>query len=110
MRRWISTGSGRRLANGSCPTGASPIAPMPAPAQFQNIVAVLTATGCNDVDWPRSVDFYARAVTQNRIEFPLTAGMPANIWTCAFWPFEAETPVRITPRGPDNVLLVQNRR
>lgn len=36
--------------------------------------------------------------------------MPANIWSCAFWPFEAEQPVTITPHGPDNVLLIQNRR
>lgn len=87
-----------------------PTNPAPPPAVAQNLFAVLNATGCNDVSWPRSVDFYARAVAKNRQEFPLTAGMPANIWSCAFWPFEAEQPVTITPHGPDNVLLIQNRR
>jgi pimeloyl-ACP methyl ester carboxylesterase len=83
---------------------------VPPAAQAQNLVAVQTATGCNDVAWPRSADHYARAVARNRRDFPLTAGMPANIWACAFWPYDAEKPVRITARGPDNVLLIQNRR
>jgi len=33
--------------------------------------------------------------------------MPANIWPCALWPYEAEKPVTITSHGPDNVLLIQ---
>jgi pimeloyl-ACP methyl ester carboxylesterase len=90
--------------------GALPTNPAPPPAVFQNLLAVATATACNDVSWPRSVDLYARAVAKSRQDFPLTAGMPASIWSCAFWPFEAEHPVVITPRGPDNVLLIQNRR
>jgi pimeloyl-ACP methyl ester carboxylesterase len=90
--------------------GGPPTIPVPPPAQYQNIYAVLTATGCNDVNWPRSVDYYARAVAENRHDFPLTAGMPANITACAFWPYEAEKPVTITSHGPDNVLLIQNRR
>jgi pimeloyl-ACP methyl ester carboxylesterase len=90
--------------------GPLPTIPVPPPAEFQNFLAVGTATACNDVSWPRPVDFYARAVAKNRQDFPLTAGMPANIWPCAFWPFEAEKPITITSHGPDNVLLIQNRR
>ncbi|MCS7476890.1 alpha/beta hydrolase [Umezawaea endophytica] len=90
--------------------GGPPSIPVPPPAQFQNGYAVLTATGCNDVDWPRSVDHYARAVAENRREFPLTAGMPVNIMACAFWPYRAEKPVTVTSHGPENILLVQNLR
>jgi hypothetical protein len=45
-----------------------------------------------------------------RAAYPLTAGMPANIRPCAFWPYlPAEPPTRIAPRG-GAVLMVQNRR
>ncbi|HEV8555327.1 MAG TPA: alpha/beta hydrolase [Actinophytocola sp.] len=90
--------------------GGPPTIPVPPPAQYQNTYAALTATGCNDVNWPRSVDHYVRTVAQNRHDFPLTAGMPANITACAFWPYQAENPVTITSHGPDNVLLIQNLR
>ncbi|GAB3893871.1 alpha/beta hydrolase [Kibdelosporangium lantanae] len=88
--------------------GPLPVIPVPPPDQLQNIVAVQTATACNDVAFPR--DGYARAVAQNRRDFPLTAGMPVNIGACAFWPYRPDNAVRITSRGPDNVLLVQNTR
>ncbi|WP_132112691.1 alpha/beta hydrolase [Actinocrispum wychmicini] len=87
-----------------------PVPAIPVPPNLQNLVAVSTATACNDVAWPRSVQFYADAVARSRSDFPLTAGMPANIMPCAFWPFQPVQPVRITPYGPDNVLLVQNLR
>ncbi|MGW0811164.1 alpha/beta hydrolase [Nonomuraea sp. NPDC002799] len=42
---------------------------------------------------------------------PLTAGMPVNAGPCAYWPFKpADPPVRVTSRGPANVLLIQNLR
>ncbi|MEV4429130.1 alpha/beta hydrolase [Streptomyces sp. NPDC049602] len=66
---------------------------------------------CNDVDWPRSVPAYERAVAADRVRHPLTAGMPANITPCAFWKGGAvEKPTRITDRGPSNVLMIQNLR
>lgn len=43
--------------------------------------------------------------------YPITNGLPSNIWPCAFWPTEPiEAPVRITDHGPGNVLLTQNLR
>ena len=37
--------------------------------------------------------------------------MPRNALVCAAWPWQPkEPPVRITDRGPSNVLLVQNTR
>jgi hypothetical protein len=37
--------------------------------------------------------------------------MPANIFPCAFWPYQpAERPTRITSTGPSNILMIQNLR
>ncbi|MFC9737644.1 alpha/beta hydrolase [Streptomyces noursei] len=73
--------------------------------------AVTIATICNDVAWPRDPDAYRRAVAVDRVRHPLTAGMPANVTPCAFWPDRpADPPVRITDRGPANLLMVQNLR
>ncbi|CAM3954605.1 alpha/beta hydrolase [Kibdelosporangium persicum] len=86
-----------------------PTIPLPPPDQHQNAVAVLTATGCNDVAWPRSAGHYARAVARDRLTYPLTAGMPQNITACAFWPYrQAEPATRIAPSS--KVLMIQNRR
>jgi pimeloyl-ACP methyl ester carboxylesterase len=90
--------------------GPLPAVPVPPADQLQNIIAVQTATACNDVAFPRDVDGYVDAVARNRSDFPLTAGMPANIGACAFWPYRPDSAVRVTSRGPDNVLLVQNVR
>ena len=54
---------------------------------------------------------YARNTRVDRLLFPITAGMPANIWPCAFWPLRpVEPPVKIVDRGPRNVLILQNLR
>jgi pimeloyl-ACP methyl ester carboxylesterase len=42
--------------------------------------------------------------------WPLTAGMPANIWACAYWDKPAEATVKVVPGGPRNTLILQNRR
>ncbi|TMR91660.1 alpha/beta hydrolase [Nonomuraea basaltis] len=78
---------------------------------LQNTAAHAGATMCNDVEWPDSISRHQRQVTRDRAAHPLTAGMPANMGPCAFWPFKpAEPPVRVTSRGPANVLLIQNLR
>ncbi|KHD76810.1 alpha/beta hydrolase [Actinoplanes utahensis] len=87
-----------------------PAASAPPAAALQNTAAVLTATICNDVRWPRSVDGYAEDVATNRAAYPLTAGMPVNIYACAFWPEPSEDPVTVSPDGPANVLMIQNLR
>ncbi|MGW2558388.1 alpha/beta hydrolase [Streptomyces sp. NPDC001514] len=92
-------------------------APLPAPQVMpdeimQNVAAVSAATLCNDVDWPEaSPSAYQRDVDKSRKSHPLTAGMPVNVMPCAFWQDEPrERPVRITPHGPSNILMIQNRR
>lgn len=89
--------------------------PLPAPstppeAVLQNSAAVVFATICNDVAWPRAIGRYARAVTADRAAHPLTAGMPVNTGPCAFWPAPAQPPVRVSDHGPAGIMLIQNRR
>ncbi|GLW09107.1 hypothetical protein Misp01_42360 [Microtetraspora sp. NBRC 13810] len=92
-------------------SGPLPTAVAPPEAQMQNTAATAGATMCNDVEWPDSTRLHERLVTQDRKAHPLTAGMPVNLGPCAYWPWRpAEPPVRITAKGPSNVLLVQNLR
>ncbi|MFJ2754487.1 alpha/beta hydrolase [Nocardioides sp. NPDC087217] len=65
---------------------------------------------CNDARWPSSVATYQRNVAVDRIRYPLFGAAGANITPCAYWPDPAEPQVRITDRGPANVLMVQNLR
>ncbi|MCF3120394.1 alpha/beta fold hydrolase [Streptomyces arenae] len=88
-----------------------PAPPSPPDAALQNTIAVGTATLCNDVAWPTSTAAYREGVARSRAAYPLTAGMPRNAMPCAAWPtVPKEPPVRITDRGPSNILLVQNER
>jgi pimeloyl-ACP methyl ester carboxylesterase len=90
----------------------TPAPPVPAPPpDFGNLIAVQTATGCNDVAWPGPDHDYAADVARDRAAHPLTAGMPVNIRACAFWPYRpAEPATRVTAHGPHNIVMIQNRR
>lgn len=92
--------------------GTVPPAPeAPPEAVLQNVAGVGAGTLCNDVAWPKSAAVYQKDVAESRTEYPLTAGMPRNAMLCAAWPYPPrEAPVRITDRGPSNILLVQNER
>ncbi|MFH9570366.1 alpha/beta hydrolase [Streptomyces sp. NPDC017454] len=92
--------------------GTVPPAPAgPPEAVLQNVTAVGAGVLCNDVAWPKSAAVYQKDVTVSRAKYPLTAGMPRNAMLCAAWPYPPrEAPVRITDRGPSNILLVQNER
>lgn len=73
--------------------------------------SLMIATICYDVRWPGPGSGYAQRVAADRARYPLTAGMPAAITPCAFWKDDpAERPVRITERGPSNVLMLQSLR
>jgi pimeloyl-ACP methyl ester carboxylesterase len=76
-----------------------------------NQVTMTMALICGDAAWSRNVAGYAAATAADRAKYPLTAGMPANIWPCAFWPYAPiERPVKVTSNGPRDVLILQNRR
>ncbi|KUO22270.1 alpha/beta hydrolase [Streptomyces dysideae] len=88
-----------------------PAPPAPPKAVLQNVTAISAATICNDAAWPKSAAAYQKDVDESRAKYPLTAGMPRNAMVCAAWPWTPkEPPVRITDRGPSNVLLIQNER
>ncbi|MCR6482847.1 alpha/beta hydrolase [Amycolatopsis sp. OK19-0408] len=85
----------------------SPAAPgVPA----DNQATMFLALTCGDAEWSHDVGGYAAATAADRKAWPLTAGMPANIWPCAFWPQPLEKPVAVTAAGPRNTLILQNRR
>ncbi|WP_380284035.1 alpha/beta hydrolase [Kitasatospora purpeofusca] len=75
-----------------------------------NDVAALVAVLCGDTPAPRDLAQYQRKVTDSRQRNPIVAGMGANIWPCAFWPAPLEPAVRVTDRGPANILLLQTTR
>ncbi|EXG81202.1 alpha/beta hydrolase [Cryptosporangium arvum] len=75
-----------------------------------NAIASAYAVACGDVRWPTTLDTYRRAVARDRAAYPLSAGFPANLWPCAFWPTPPiEAPVRIADHGP-RILVLQNER
>lgn len=87
----------------------------PDPAQLppvnQAFPATLWGIVCGDATWPGSIAQHQRQVLSDRKKYPITNGLPSNIWPCAFWPTKPIEPrVQITDRGPGNVLLTQNLR
>ncbi|MER7477271.1 alpha/beta hydrolase [Streptomyces sp. NPDC126510] len=88
-----------------------PVPEAPPESVLQNVTAVGVGTICNDVDWPGSAAAYQKDVDRSRAAYPLTAGMPRGPMVCAAWPYAPKEPaVRVTGRGPSNILLVQNER
>jgi pimeloyl-ACP methyl ester carboxylesterase len=78
---------------------------------IDNEISVAYAIVCDDVAWPRDVSTYRRNVAADRRAWPITAGMPSNVWPCTFWPSRpVEPPVAVTAEGPRNVLILQNLR
>jgi pimeloyl-ACP methyl ester carboxylesterase len=75
-----------------------------------NQATLFMALTCGDAEWPHDVDGYATRTAADREKWPLTAGMPADIWACAFWHKPVEPTVTVLPGGPRNTLILQNRR
>jgi pimeloyl-ACP methyl ester carboxylesterase len=75
-----------------------------------NQATMFLALVCGDAGWSHDVDGYAARTAADRKAWPLTAGMPANIWACAYWNTPIEPPVAVTATGPRNTLILQNRR
>ncbi|TQM03083.1 alpha/beta fold hydrolase [Pseudonocardia kunmingensis] len=75
-----------------------------------NQATMFLALTCGDAEWPDDVAEYATRSAADREAWPLTAGMPANIWPCAFWEAPIEEPVTVTDEGPGDILILQNRR
>jgi pimeloyl-ACP methyl ester carboxylesterase len=96
------------LAGARAATGVTRLA---AAIPADNQPSVQVAIHCNDDPWPRDVATYRRNVALDRRLFPRTAGFPANIWACAFWPHkQIEPAIRVRGNGARTVLIVQNLR
>ncbi|WP_405409658.1 alpha/beta hydrolase [Streptomyces sp. NBC_01124] len=81
------------------------------PANLENAMASRFAVVCGDSRWPRGIGRYQHNAAVDRLKYPMLGGSTANINPCAFWPRKRiEPPVRITDRGPSNVLMLQNER
>jgi pimeloyl-ACP methyl ester carboxylesterase len=82
--------------------------PVPAP---DNPFASPWAVVCGDADWPESPATYQRDVRVSQRLFPMIGPAAANIWPCAFWPFEPRDPVvEIDTLRRGKALLVQSFR
>ncbi|MCE7011476.1 alpha/beta hydrolase [Kibdelosporangium philippinense] len=75
-----------------------------------NVRASQLAVVCGDAGAPRDMRHYQREVAINRELFPLMAGMGTNVWSCAFGRGPVEPPVKVTSKGPANVLIIQTLR
>jgi len=76
-----------------------------------NQATMFLALDCGDVAWSRDLADYATRTAADRAKWPLTAGMPADVWACAFWPTPpVEAPVTVTDNGPRTTLILQNKR
>ncbi|HEY1664524.1 MAG TPA: alpha/beta hydrolase [Trebonia sp.] len=79
------------------------------PADNQTTVEM--ALICGDAPWSTNVASYAANTSAARAKYPLSDGMPDDIWACAFWSKPPIEPtVKVTADGPRDVLLLQNQR
>ena len=76
-----------------------------------NQTTMTFALVCGDTSWPHDVQSYAAATAAAQAKYPLSDGMPDNIWPCAFWSkAPVEPAVKVTAGGPRDILLLQNQR
>ncbi|WNV87175.1 alpha/beta hydrolase [Umezawaea sp. Da 62-37] len=90
----------------------TPLPPGPSPdlSRLESLISGRFHVMCGDSRWPTSVATYERNVAVDRVHYPMFGAAAANVYPCAFWPDPVEQPVRISDRGPRNVLMVQNER
>ncbi len=114
VRFWKSAAD---LAGGSLTTADSAVleqvladSPTTPGVTADNQATMFLALTCGDAEWPHDIAGYATRTAADREAYPLTAGMPGNIWVCAYWKKPAEAPVTVTDTGSRNTLVLQNRR
>ncbi|WP_415830245.1 alpha/beta hydrolase, partial [Kibdelosporangium persicum] len=91
--------------------GAAPATlAVPPTVPGDNLRASQLAVICGDAKAPRDMRHYQREVAVNRKLFPLLGGMGTNVWSCAFGRDPVEPPVKVTSKGPANILMVQTLR
>lgn len=98
------------LDQGAVPTAARSSQQSRKADSMENYLSSQHAVICNDSVWPREPSTYRRNVRIDKQRFPMFGGSTANISPCAFWPTQPQSKVKITDRGPANVLIAQNLR
>ena len=79
---------------------SSPSTPAAKGVPADNQATMALAMICGDTAWSHDVDSYADATAAARAKYPLSAGMPNNIWPCAFWSKQPIEPlVKVTSHG-----------
>ncbi|MFE2374027.1 alpha/beta hydrolase [Streptomyces sp. NPDC059398] len=79
-------------------------------AYSDNFPAAYLGVICGDSRWPTALTTYQHNVAADRADHPMYGAFAANIRPCAFWRAPKEPQVKITDRGPSDVLMVQNLR
>ncbi|MDT8910295.1 alpha/beta hydrolase [Amycolatopsis sp. PS_44_ISF1] len=94
------------------PKSAAPEQTGDAPAAGNdNIISSYFYVTCGDSSWPTSLPGYQLNVAVDRALYPMFGAAGSNVGTCAYWPSKPVEPkVRITGRGPTDVLMMQNLR
>ncbi|MEU6120835.1 alpha/beta hydrolase [Streptomyces sp. NPDC047123] len=88
-----------------------PVPELPSSPDAEQFMSARFAVICGDAAWPRTLRAYQRGVAADRKRYPLLGGSTANIGPCAYWPRSwVKDPVRVSDRGPANILMVQNER
>jgi pimeloyl-ACP methyl ester carboxylesterase len=107
---WVAVANRAPMATPDAAVAAARAPAVASGVPPDNSIAALYGIVCGDDAWPRTPRLYARQVRADRRAWPLTAGMPDNIWPCAFWKRPVERTVRVDEDGPRNVLILQNER
>ncbi|MGW7683571.1 alpha/beta hydrolase [Kribbella sp. NPDC054772] len=100
--RSFATGDPAGAAKAPAKTAAAPV--------NDNYLASQLHVLCNDSRWPRALATYQVNVAIDRIRYPMFGAATASVSACAYWPARQEAPVRISDRGPSNILIAQNLR
>ena len=83
--------------------GRSPFAE-PSP---DNMTAARLSVFCNEKDWPRDPQQYARDAVRDKKRYPLAGDTMSNIMACAFWSVPRTEP-EMTVGNRSAALVVQN--
>ncbi|WP_409462519.1 alpha/beta hydrolase [Amycolatopsis sp. GA6-003] len=99
---WQAFRTGQAPPSGALPSTTGPV---------QSQVGTMLSVVCGDHAWPRQISIYQENVAHDRVKYPMLGGSTANVWACAFWPYQPiESPVQFSDQGPSNLLLLQNLR
>jgi hypothetical protein len=103
----LTKDDGKVLTQVFAPTPGTPGVPE------DNTATMFLSIICGDAASSTDLAKYRTDVAADRKAFPLTGGMPVNVWPCAFWGAPLESPVPVSAdaaQGGRNILLLQNRR